>query len=364
MCRGSIQSRFAVSAVPHGREKKAGPDLENSHVCIEVCNRVVSALSQGLPVDVACATAGIGRTTFYRWLERAQLPDAPQALQSFRDGVLLAKRNSKKVSAPSVAKSFSAISKVAASPRSRKAAGVCVAAVGHPKPSGGLLCLACNLYPRVDYVNYRYLPALFRSHLLETIHSLARDFPLDKKLSELAGDERLVFESLVSAIARSSCQLSAPITFSWYGSPATVSFTDFEFARPIIHRLAARYIRDRQRHVQSSAPPMSEAHYDALEGDTADAADMSDDDWTCFEHASDEDKEISKGETFAFGLDDSPVHYSASSGFSIDDMFSDCSLAGMKGMYSQELPMFMPELPGEFDHMADFSGMMSFDQFE
>ena len=265
MCRGSIQSRFAVAAVPAAREKKAaGPDLENTQVCIDVCQRVVSALSQGFPVDVACATAGIGRTTFYRWLERAQSPDAPQALQTFRDGVLQAKRTPKKASGPSVAKPFSAITKPAAIQRSRKAAVACVAVVGRPKSTGSLVCEACSLHPRVDYVNYRYLPAQFRSNLLETIHSLARDFPLDKKLSELAGEERCVFESLVDSIAHSSCQLSSPISFSWYGSQTSVLFTDFEFARPIIHRLAARYIRDRQRHVQAAPSPAPVLHEPVL----------------------------------------------------------------------------------------------------
>jgi hypothetical protein len=364
MCRGSIQSRFAVAAVPAAREKKAaGPDLENTQVCIDVCQRVVSALSQGFPVDVACATAGIGRTTFYRWLERAQLPDAPQALQTFRDGVLQAKRTPKKASGPSVAKPFSAITKPAAIQRSRKAAVACVAVVGRPKSTGSLVCEACSLHPRLDYVNYRYLPAQFRSNLLETIHSLARDFPLDKKLSELAGEERCVFESLVDAIAHSSCQLSSPISFSWYGSQTSVLFTDFEFARPIIHRLAARYIRDRQRHVQAAPSPAPSLHDFSAHAD--DAPDASDDEWASFEQASDDDRQFSEGETFAFGLDDSPVHYSGSSDFSSDDMFSGSSTSELSGMYihSQELPVFMPELSVEFDHMADFSGIMSFDQF-
>ena len=46
-------------------------------------------------------------------------------------------------------------------------------------------------------------------------------------------------------------------------------------------------------------------------------------------------------------------------------MFSGSSTSDLSGMYmhSQELPVFMPELSVEFDHMADFSGTMSFDQF-
>ena len=97
----------------------------------------------------------------------------------------------------------------------------------------------------------------------------------------------------------------------------------------------------------------------------ADAPDASDDEWVSFEQASDDDRQFSEGETFAFGLDDSPVHYSGSSDFSSDDMFSGSSTSDLSGMYmhSQALPVFMPELSVEFDHMADFSGIMSFDQF-
>jgi len=357
MTRGTIQNRFAVSsetAVKIGCEKKAEQDLENGDVCIEVCNRVVAALGQGLPVDVACASAHIGRTTFYRWLQRAHLPDAPQALQSFRDGVLLAKRTPKETRAASVAKPFAMISKAVANPRPHKTAVESVAAVGRPKPpSGALSCLACNLYPYVTYLNYRYFPELFRSSLLETIHLLALDFPLDTKLSMMTDDERCAFNSLVSAVAQSSCKLPAPITFLWYGSMVTVSFTDFEFTRSIIHRLVARYIRDHQRHkMQSTHSPLPEAHHNALENDHADVAvDMLDDGLTSV-HSTDEDE--GEDGRFASNLDDCPAHCAARSWFSCDGLLiSDGSLAGMK--HFQELPIFMPELPQEFNHMADFS---------
>jgi hypothetical protein len=358
MTRGTIQSRFSVSggtAVKTGCEKKAEQDLENGDVCIEVCNRVVAALGQGLPVDIACATAGIGRTTYYRWLQRAHLPDAPQALQSFRDGVLLAKRTPKEARAASVAKPFSMISKAAANPRFHKTA---VESIGPPKPpSGELSCLACNLYPCVAYLNYRYLPERFRSNLLETIHLLVLDFPLDKKLSLMTNDDRCAFELLVSAVAQSSCKLPAPITFSWYGSMVTVCFTDFEFARSIIRRLVARYIRDHQRHkMQSTHSPAPEAHHDALEGDTADVAvGKSDNVLTSVEHSTDEDE--GEDGTCTSDFDHCPARYAARSWVSSDDMsFSDGSLAGMKDF--QELPVFMPELPltsqYEFNHVADF----------
>ena len=354
MTRGTIQNRFAVSggtAVKTGCVKKAEQDLENGDVCIEVCNRVVAALDQGLPVDVACATAGIGRTTFYRWLQRAHLPDAPQALQSFRDGVLLTKRTPKEARAASVAKPFAIIRKAAAHPRCHNTA---FESIGRPKPpSGALSCLASNLYPCVAYLNYRYLPELFRSSLLETIHLLALDFPLDTKLSMMTDDERSAFDTLVSAVAQSSCKLPAPITFLWYGSMVTVCFTDFEFTRSIIHRLVARYIRDQQRHVQSIHSPVPEAHHDALESDAADVAvDMLDDGLTSV-HSTDEDE--GEDGRFASDFDDFPAHLAAHSWFSSDGtLISDSSLAGMKDF--QELPIFiMPELPREFDHMADFS---------
>jgi hypothetical protein len=304
MCRGSIQERFAnaSSNIATTRTKKAtGSDHDHAQFCLEVCDRIVGTLSQGYPVDVACANAGIGRTTFYRWLERARLPDAPPALRSFHSSVLTAKRVPKQTLAPAVAKVTSAIRKVAANSRSKQRAFA-------PSQDAVPILEACNLHPPVDYVNYRYLPALFRSHLLVTIHSLARDFPLDKKLSDLADDERCVFESLVNAIAAASCQLPSPLTFPWYGRTVCVAFANFEFSRPIIHRLAARYIRDRQRHIHHTSSPVAVDVKDgfspcSLAG--AHVVDCLDQDLCPFHHCGDELACFNKDSSYAMDMDDS-----------------------------------------------------------
>ena len=305
MCRGSIQERFAAAAITASRPK-AGQDHDNIQFCLEVCNRIVVSLAEGHPVDVACAGAGIGRTTFYRWLERARLPDAPEALVSFRNSVDAAKHNPKKPSAPAFAKRPVAICKRVAAPRSKKTLATCTAAASSRPPSSPVVMFAKDLAPPVDYVNYRYLPAVFRSNLLMTIHSMARDFPLDKKLSELSGDERCVFEALVSAIAQSSCQIQELVNFTWDNAAVTVLFTDFQFTRPIIHRLAARYIRDRQRHTHTTHTP-STPHFkqETSEDGFMEVDYESDDDWFSHSQLSDAGQVLSDGSTLAAALDDS-----------------------------------------------------------
>jgi hypothetical protein len=365
MCRGSIQQRFASAAVVTASRPKtsSGFDHENLQFCLEVCDRVVASLEQGHPVDVACAGAGIGRTTFYRWLERARLPDAPETLQSFLNSVTAAKRLPKKPLAP--AKHLSVISKLAAVPRPKKDGVTSGGSAKHPQ-AFPIVCEAQNLVPPVDYVNYRYLPAPFRSQLLMCIHSLARDFPFDKKLSELADDERCIFQSLVSAIARSPCDLQGPVTFSWYGKPATVMFADFEFARPIIHRLAARYIRDRQRHAHpapfsSASEPKSEAargcdeeEHDAMEN------------WHVFDQQFDEDDQFGDSESLAAGLEDPPVCCSSSSSDYQDEyMVSDESLSYVQAATcSLEQQSFSSDALVDFDlSMTDYSDMLVYDEF-
>lgn len=344
-----------------GRAKtvSSGADHESVQVCLEVCDRVVAALNQGHPVDVACAGAGIGRTTFYRWLERARLPDAPLSLQSFLNSVMAAKRAPKKPASPAFAKS--AIGKRAAPSRSRKGqssvkvAGKLGAATGQAQTLS-FVCQAKDLVPPVDYVNYRYLPATFRSQLLMSIHSLARDFPLEKKISELADDERCVFQSLVDAIAHASCQLAEPITFSWYGNSVTVAFTDFEFTRPIIHRLAARYIRDRQRHTHPTSPhASSEPQTETTQDEAEEACDESDNDWVFFDQSMDENGQFDGADALAAGLDDSPVPCDAPASYDdmfADNFFEDCQIAPGFG---EDLPIFIVENPRDYDRMADFS---------
>lgn len=358
MCRGSIQERFAGAAVTANRTKTShGIDHENVQFCLDVCDRVVASLAEGHPVDVACAGAGIGRTTFYRWLERARLPDAPEALLSFLKSVNEAKRVPKRTLAP--AKPCSVICKRAAVARPKKDAANFGASAKKPQ-SSAVVGLAKDLKPPVDCVNYRYLPAVFRSQLLLCIHSLARDFPLEKKLSELAENERCVFESLVNAVAHSSCELRAPITFSWFGRQETVMFTDFEFTRPIIHRLAARYIRDRQRHAHpASSCPAMEAHVKRDSDSPREELDMMDELYA-FDQFSDESNHFSDSDALAIGLDDSPSGCSSTSSFHDDYMFSHVSSSYAKGdTYSRDIAVLVEDYSTDFDEFAEFCGLGS-----
>jgi hypothetical protein len=355
MCRGSIQERFASAAITTSRPKAGGQDHDNIQFCLDVCNRIVVSLAEGHPVDVACAGAGIGRTTFYRWLERARLPDAPEALVSFRNSVDAAKHNPKKPLAPAFAKRPAAIGKRPATPRSKKAMATSTASASGRPQSAPIVQLAKDLVPAVDYVNYRYLPAVFRSNLLMTIHSMARDFPLDKKLSELSGDERCVFESLVTAIAHSSCQIPEHVNFIWDNAPVTVLFTDFEFTRPIIHRLAARYIRDRQRHTHVASAPASTQHKEeSAECSFMEVDYESDDDWFSHSQFSDQGQGLSETSTIAAVLDDSRARSPRSSCFLEENIFAASSDADDRDLcaFGDELPLFAEENLCDFD--SDF----------
>lgn len=257
------------------------------------------------------------------------------------------------------AKPCSVICKRAAVARPKKDAANFGASAKKPQ-SSAVVGLAKDLKPPVDCVNYRYLPAVFRSQLLLCIHSLARDFPLEKKLSELAENERCVFESLVNAVAHSSCELRAPITFSWFGRQETVMFTDFEFTRPIIHRLAARYIRDRQRHAHpASSCPAMEAHVKRDSDSPREELDMMDELYA-FDQFSDESNHFSDSDALAIGLDDSPSGCSSTSSFHDDYMFSHVSSSYAKGdTYSRDIAVLVEDYSTDFDEFAEFCGLGS-----
>jgi len=61
-----------------GRPTDLTPDTQS---------RIVEALRAGNYIDAACAYAGIGTTTYYRWMQRAQDPTAPDIYRDFRDAV-------------------------------------------------------------------------------------------------------------------------------------------------------------------------------------------------------------------------------------------------------------------------------------
>jgi hypothetical protein len=56
----------------------------------QIFNRLRDALAAGNTYQNACAMAGIGRTTFYRWLEESEKAPEGHPLREFRDMVLKA----------------------------------------------------------------------------------------------------------------------------------------------------------------------------------------------------------------------------------------------------------------------------------
>ena len=61
-----------------GRPTDLTPDTQN---------RIIEALRAGNYIDVACSYAGIGTTTYYRWMQRASDPESPDIYRDFRDAV-------------------------------------------------------------------------------------------------------------------------------------------------------------------------------------------------------------------------------------------------------------------------------------
>lgn len=63
---------------PMGRPTKLTADIQE---------KVVAAINAGNYQETAAAYAGIGTTTFYRWMEQGADPDAPQIYRDFREAV-------------------------------------------------------------------------------------------------------------------------------------------------------------------------------------------------------------------------------------------------------------------------------------
>lgn len=60
----------------------------------EVQQRIIEALRAGNYIDTACEYAGIGTSTFYRWMERGTRQDEPDIYREFRDAVKRARAES------------------------------------------------------------------------------------------------------------------------------------------------------------------------------------------------------------------------------------------------------------------------------
>lgn len=63
---------------PTGRPSKLTPEIQE---------RIISALRAGNYQDTAAQYAGIGVSTFYRWMEQGSEPDAPALYREFREAV-------------------------------------------------------------------------------------------------------------------------------------------------------------------------------------------------------------------------------------------------------------------------------------
>lgn len=67
------------------RRRKAKPLGRPSEFTAEVEKAILDALAAGASIRSACGAAGIGTTTFYRWLSQAEGADAPEHFRAFRD---------------------------------------------------------------------------------------------------------------------------------------------------------------------------------------------------------------------------------------------------------------------------------------
>lgn len=63
------------------KKKPGRPDL----LTPERKDRIISMIRQGVFIETACEANGIGKTTYYRWLERADDPASDPKYREFRD---------------------------------------------------------------------------------------------------------------------------------------------------------------------------------------------------------------------------------------------------------------------------------------
>jgi hypothetical protein len=57
----------------------------------KVQKRLLRRIRKGVTIRIACAAAGIGETTLYRWLEEADDPQSPDAYREFREALTRAR---------------------------------------------------------------------------------------------------------------------------------------------------------------------------------------------------------------------------------------------------------------------------------
>ena len=53
----------------------------------DVSRRIIEAIESAMPVREACRLGGVGESTYYAWMARAQAPDAPAELLEFRAAI-------------------------------------------------------------------------------------------------------------------------------------------------------------------------------------------------------------------------------------------------------------------------------------
>ena len=54
-------------------------------------DQIVDLVRNGIFIETACAAVGIGTTTYYRWIQKADDPNAPDKYREFRDAVTRAR---------------------------------------------------------------------------------------------------------------------------------------------------------------------------------------------------------------------------------------------------------------------------------
>lgn len=57
----------------------------------ERATKILEALRLGVPQKTAITYAGVSETTYYRWLQEGEAPDAPAPLREFRESVRAAR---------------------------------------------------------------------------------------------------------------------------------------------------------------------------------------------------------------------------------------------------------------------------------
>ncbi len=70
---------------------KTKPSGRPSEFTAEVEKAILDALAAGASVTSACEAAGVGRTTYYRWLEQGEPEDGPEHFRDFRDATTRAR---------------------------------------------------------------------------------------------------------------------------------------------------------------------------------------------------------------------------------------------------------------------------------